>query len=173
MSSRDARETGGVSLAALYEVTPDGRVFSLTNWRGLGRRELAQEPNDDGYPSVRLIINGKRTRKAVHVLVAERYLPPRPTPAHEVRHLDGNKLNRSADNLAWGTRAENAADREAHGRTSRGERHAAAVRKGLAKSPGSAPRGGHARAAALSPERRSDISRNAINARWAKSECSR
>jgi hypothetical protein len=118
----------------LYEVTREGRVFSTTNWRGYGRRELTQEPNDDGYPSVRLLINGKRTRKAVHVLVAQHHLTARPSPAHEVRHLDGNKLNPHADNLAWGTRADNASDREQHGRTSRGERHAAAIKVGLAAS---------------------------------------
>lgn len=118
----------------IYEVTRDGRVFSLTNWRGLGRRELVQDLNDDGYPSVRVLIAGKRTRVAVHKLVAERHLEPRPTPAHEIRHLDGDKLHRHADNLAWGTRAQNAADRERHGRTSRGERHSLAIKAGISIS---------------------------------------
>lgn len=121
----------------LYEIMRDGRIFSLTNWRGYGRRELVQGLNEDGYPSVRILIDGKRTRVAVHKLVAERHLGPRPTPAHEVRHLDGDKLHRHADNLAWGTRAENAADRERHGRTSRGERHSAAIRAGIAASDSS------------------------------------
>lgn len=111
-----------------YEVTRDGRVFSMTNWRGCGRRELAQQPNDDGYPSVRLIVDGKRKRLAVHVLVAREYLPPRPSPGHEVRHLDGNKDNPCAENLAWGTRKENADDRERHGRTSRGTSHSVAIK---------------------------------------------
>lgn len=100
-----------------YEVTREGRVFSTSNWRGLGRRELVADLNDDGYPSVRLTIGGKRTRYAVHVLVARAHLPSRPSPRHEVRHLDGNKLNPRADNLAWGTRKDNADDRERHGRT--------------------------------------------------------
>lgn len=121
----DAKHT---VLLAGYEVTRDGRVFSNSNWRGLGRRELAQQPNDDGYPSVRVTLAGKRVRYAVHSLVAFAHLPPRPTPRHEVRHLDGNKLNAHADNLAWGTQKENAEDRERHGRTSRGERHSAVIR---------------------------------------------
>lgn len=112
-----------------YEVTPDGRVFSvLHNWRGYGRRELRQDLNIDGYPSVRLTIDGKRTRIAVHCLVAREHLPARPSPQHEVRHLDGNKANRAASNLAWGTAKENADDRELHGRTSRGEAHSAYIR---------------------------------------------
>lgn len=115
-------------LLAGYEVTRDGRVFSTKNWRGLGRRELAQQPNDDGYPSVRVALAGKRVRYAVHSLVAAAFLPPRPTPRHEVRHLDGDKLNPHADNLAWGTQKENADDRERHGRTSRGQSHSAAIK---------------------------------------------
>lgn len=115
-----------------YEVTTDGRVFSLkTNWRGYGKREMQQTPNDDGYPSVRILVEGKRKRLAVHVLVARHHLPPRPSPKHEVRHLDGDKTNASANNLAWGTQKENADDRERHGRTSRGTRHSAFIKAGL------------------------------------------
>lgn len=113
-----------------YEVTRDGRVFSVSsNWRGYGRREMRQTLNADGYPSVRIIIDGKRKRMAVHRLVAQTYLPPRPSPNHEVRHLDGNRLNPHASNLAWGTAKENAADRERHGRTSRGASHSFAIKR--------------------------------------------
>lgn len=111
-----------------YEVMRDGRIFSNHNWRGTGRRELTQELNYHGYPSVRMTIEGKRIRYAVHVLVAAKYLSSRPSAGHEVRHLDGNKLNSHADNLAWGTKKENAADREAHGKTSRGEAHSLAIK---------------------------------------------
>ena len=115
-----------------YEVTPDGRVFSVdSNWRGYGRRELAQTLNSHGYPSVRMTINGVRSRRLVHSLVAAQYLPGRPSPTHEVRHLNGNKSDNRAENLAWGTRKENADDRERHGHTSRGARHSAAIRQGI------------------------------------------
>lgn len=115
-----------------YEVTADGRVFSVdTNWRGYGVRELQQDLNADGYPSVRIIVNGKRTRYAVHKLVACTHLGPQPAPGYEVRHLDGNKMNNHFRNLAWGTPKENAADRERHGRTSRGAKHSAAITASL------------------------------------------
>ena len=122
-----------------YRVTREGRVFAVnTNWRGYGEREMAQQPNADGYPSVRLTVDGKRKRLAVHRLVAAEFLPPRPSPAHEVRHLDGDKTNNHFSNLAWGTRKENAEDRERHGRTARGERHAWALgtRKRAAQANG-------------------------------------
>lgn len=51
------------------------------------------------------------------------FLPTRPTPEHEVRHLDGDPGNNSPKNLAWGTRLENAADKVRHGRSTSGERN--------------------------------------------------
>jgi hypothetical protein len=112
-----------------YEVTREGAVYSVSsNWRGLGRRLLNVTPNTDGYPSVRLHINGKRVRLGIHKLVALHHLPPKPSARHELRHLDGNKDNAHADNLTWGTPKENAADRELHGHTSRGEAHSATIK---------------------------------------------
>lgn len=102
-----------------YEVLADGRV--LSHWRRSGPIEMRPRLNSHGYLYLRIIENGRRRELPVHVLVARHHLPPRPSPAHEVRHLDGDRLNNMARNLAWGTRAENAADRERHGRTSRGE----------------------------------------------------
>lgn len=120
-----------------YSVTRDGRVFSNTqNWRGYGRRELAQQPNAHGYPRVRLTVDGRRRVALVHSLVAAAFLPTRPSPQHEVRHLNGSRADNRAANLAWGTRAENAADRERHGKTSRGASHGKAIRRGLRKAVG-------------------------------------
>lgn len=118
-----------------YDVTPDGRVFSLTsNWRGYGIREMKQDLNSHGYPRVRLTINGIRKSFLVHKLVAEKYLPDRPSNQHEIRHLDDNKKNNNYLNLAWGTRKDNAADRSKNGHTSKGILHSIAVREGQHKS---------------------------------------
>jgi len=115
-----------------YRVTDDGKVYSCDhNWRGYGERELSQLPHKDGYLSVRLTIGGRRKRFAVHRLVASGFLPERPSQVHEVRHLDGDKLNNAARNLAWGTPKENADDRERHGKTSRGASHSLAIKNGL------------------------------------------
>ncbi|EOI3540821.1 HNH endonuclease [Cronobacter sakazakii] len=115
-----------------YEVTPDGRVFSLdSNWRGYGKRELTQQLNSYGYPSVRIYVNGIRKRMLVHALVAKNHLPEQPSELHQIRHLDGNKTNNRVENLAWGTAKENADDRKLHGRTSCGIKHSKATRRGL------------------------------------------
>ena len=118
-----------------YHVDFTGRVFSDTGWRGYGFRELVQQPNSHGYLSVRVSFpDGKRKRLLVHTLVAAYHLPPRPSPQHEVCHIDGDKTNNRKDNLRWGTRKDNAADRERHGRTSRGATHSIAIRSGKADS---------------------------------------
>jgi len=62
----------------------------------------------------------------VHRLVAEAFLPE-PLAGEQVRHLNGDKSDARAENLAWGSAAENAADRNRHGTTARG------VRNGFAK----------------------------------------
>lgn len=133
-----------------YEVTKDGRVFSIdSNWRGRGRFELAQGLNSYGYPSVRIMVAGKRKRMCVHVLVAMEFLV-KPDGAHEVCHIDGDKTNNRVENLRWGTQRDNASDRERHGRTSRGEKHSAAIKKAL---PPPHNKGGH-----ISDEQRQKIS---------------
>lgn len=112
-----------------YRIEADGRVFSISsNWRGYGEREMMWSLNDDGYPSVRITIDGKRKRMAVHRLVAQAFLPPKPSPDHQIRHMDGNKMNPRKENLSWGTAKENADDRSAHGRTSQGANHSKAIK---------------------------------------------
>jgi hypothetical protein len=123
--------TVSVPSAPGYEVTRDGRVFSVaSNWRGKGRFQLVPDRNSHGYARVRLTTGDRRKVFILHVLVAKAFLPERPSAQHEVRHLDGDKSNNAAENLCWGTRAENAADRERHGHTSRGAKHGARIRAG-------------------------------------------
>lgn len=89
--------------------TEDGRVF----------RELVPSRDSGGYAQIR---NGTmRLRR--HVLVCETFSGAR-SPGMVVRHLDGNRANDSATNLAWGTQAENCADTVEHGNSTRGEKNA-------------------------------------------------
>jgi hypothetical protein len=115
-----------------YEVAESGNVFSVKhNWRGYGKRRLFTSFDSDGYLYVRMTIEGKRRKYFIHKLVAALYLPERPSANHEIRHLNGNKQDNHFTNLAWGTKKENAADREKHGKTSRGLKHSKAVKKGI------------------------------------------
>lgn len=67
-----------------------------------------------GYWRVSLSVAGVTKNRRVHQLVALAFLGPRPDGC-EVRHLDGNRTNNNAENLAYGTSAENRADTLAHG----------------------------------------------------------
>ncbi|MEE9384561.1 MAG: HNH endonuclease signature motif containing protein [Nannocystaceae bacterium] len=62
---------------------------------------------------------------SVHTLVLTAFVHPRP-PEMETRHLNGKKLDNRLENLAWGTRAENAQDKVKHGSMPRGEQHSGA-----------------------------------------------
>lgn len=120
-----------------YAVSDFGRVRSLDriDCRGhrLRGRILRPSPDGGGYPQVTLCRDGVQHTRKVHHLVARAFHGPAwryKNPAgwifrQEVRHIDGDPANRRADNLAWGTKAENQADRVVHGTTSRGERNGA------------------------------------------------
>jgi len=86
-----------------YEASRDGRV------RG-PRRVLKPFDNGNGYLHVRI---GSRNR-TVHGIVAETFIGPRPD-GHVIRHLDGDRLNNAASNLAYGTQRQNVRDQIAHG----------------------------------------------------------
>lgn len=58
-------------------------------------------------------IQGKKQYR-VNVVVCETFHGPRPD-GMQAAHLDGDKRNNAASNLAWKTPTENAADKIAHG----------------------------------------------------------
>jgi len=121
-----------------YEVTEDGEVFSLSGWRGIGRREVSQSVNGRGYMEVRMMVDGERKHFKVHTLIAKAFCGERPSPAHEVCHINGDRTDNRACNLRWGTRKENMLDRDLHGRTSKGEKHSQAIKRGFAIHRGAA-----------------------------------
>lgn len=110
-----------------YEVSEDGNVYS--NFRG--RRALRPIMNARGYLEVRMMVNGKRKNFRIHSLVASKFCGPRPSSKHEVCHINGIRTDNRAENLRWGTRQENMADRDLHGRTSKGQSHSEAIKRGI------------------------------------------
>lgn len=107
-----------------YLVSDEGRVMRATgaanNFTRPGRIiKTAIEKN--GYERVNLYGPDGIKRVCVHALVCEAFHGPKPTPAHEVAHGDGNKANNRPDNLRWATRSENHADKHRHGTAQTGE----------------------------------------------------
>lgn len=98
-----------------YQVSDCGRVRSFTNNRyGLCDTPhlLGFDINSNGYKRVFLGSNG---RFFVHHLVAEAFVP-NPNNYPIVRHKDDDRLNNNADNLEWGTQADNIQDAIRRGR---------------------------------------------------------
>lgn len=111
---------------AHYKVSSAGRVRSLD-------RMVRGKPRNDGAHSYRLtrgrvlkpnIVQGyaqyslsassvPRYRKGHH-LVLMAFVGPRPE-GQECRHLNGVRDDNRVENLRWGTKAENMADKNAHG----------------------------------------------------------
>ncbi len=111
-----------------YFVSDDGTLWSERPNPRLGF--AAGEPHEmrlpvanHGYKLIRLPFNGTYRSVTVHQLVADAFLPPKPENHQEIRHLDGDKLNCAASNLAWGTRAQNQADAVRHGTRCEGSRN--------------------------------------------------
>lgn len=99
-----------------YWVSTEGAVLTA----GAKQRHVTSPRKDlrpfllRGYP--RVTLGARKHDRYVHHLVLEAFRGPRPSPAHECRHLDGNPLNNCVENLAWGTQHENRIDQHRHGR---------------------------------------------------------
>jgi hypothetical protein len=98
------------SLDGHYEVSNLGRVrraLAAPRYGTYAGRPRKLRPNRYGYFRFNAVIGGRHVTCVVHLLVAEVFLPPKPSPAHEINHIDGAKANNGADNLEWVTPLEN------------------------------------------------------------------
>jgi hypothetical protein len=92
-----------------YAVSSLGRVKRLAGsprcWED---RIIKPIPVRGGYDTVCFTRPGNyRIRRTIHSLVAEAFIGPRPSPAHEINHLNGVKTDNTPSNLKWVTRSEN------------------------------------------------------------------
>jgi hypothetical protein len=120
-----------------YLVGDDGTIVGP---RGLTRGQVS----GDGYRQITIRFrDGHRETHGMHVLVAETFLGPRPSPAHQVAHANNDRQDNRPENLRWATGSNNMSDRVRHGtnglkltaedaRTIRGERAAGVSRAELA-----------------------------------------
>ena len=91
-----------------YFVSRDGSVYSSKT-----KRELRPYLSRKGYKCVDLCVCGKRFKTRVHQLVAWTFLGEQRIGS-VIRHLDGNPLNNSVSNLAYGTQSDNEQDSIRH-----------------------------------------------------------
>lgn len=104
--------------AGRYQVSSTGRVRNSN-----GRIFKPHVGRLIPYSSVMLIgTDGKSHRYMNHLLALEAFVCTRPEGL-VARHLNGNGADNRLSNLAWGTVAENVADRTRHGTENTGERN--------------------------------------------------
>ena len=79
----------------------------------------------NGYRRVWLVdTEGRRVRRAVHLLVLEAFVGPRPSSRHHGAHTpDNDKSNNRLENLAWKLPEDNEADKRACGTAPKGGRN--------------------------------------------------
>ena len=104
---------------AEYYVTDAGRVVSV-KWNKVRILQPRYRAGSE-YQLVNLSADGEVSTHYVHHLVLEAFHGTKPTREWQTRHLDGNPHNNNLSNLAYGTAADNAADRVRHGTQLQGE----------------------------------------------------
>lgn len=113
-----------------YEVSNSGKVRALERMtetippRHRKARVLRErfDSTSTGYSYVSLSRGGRTKKLNVHVLVLEAFVGPRPSPAHEACHGDGNRRNANLSNLRWAPAVDNHRDKILHGTHCAGEK---------------------------------------------------
>lgn len=111
-----------------YWAGSDGHIYCYSDARVNAKKprpfRMLETIGSEGYPFVAFIFEGRRVTKPVHRLVCEAFHGPPPLGA-VVRHLDGGRATNCPANLAWGSYADNEADKRRHGRVAKGCKHGA------------------------------------------------
>lgn len=105
---------------SIVRVVPDRRNHALTG------KPLIATPNHSGYPELSLCRDGRAFKVRVNRVVCEAFHGPAPSPKHHAAHLNGDRQDNRAANLAWKAPIANEADKVAHGTAPVGARHPAA-----------------------------------------------
>lgn len=94
--------------------TLDKEVLTKSGIRFVKGRILKQQENNCGYLQAQFYINGKQTKRLVHRLVAQTFIP-NPYNLPQVNHKDNDRTNNNVSNLEWCSTSYNAKYREKYG----------------------------------------------------------
>lgn len=96
-----------------FEASTEGRIRSVSRvaigrWGSNRRKSHVLTPNTThhDYQQVKFSIDGKKSQKLVHRLVAMTFIP-NPDNLPQVNHKDGNGANNAVNNLEWCTASDN------------------------------------------------------------------
>lgn len=71
------------------------------------KKQIRFKLNDKGYRRLSIYTNGGRITLKVCRIIGELFVDGRTVERNEINHLDGNKVNDSAENIEWCSRSEN------------------------------------------------------------------
>lgn len=83
-----------------YQVSNSGQVRSIKNGKIRYLDGCLHKTNGCTYIRFHFYKGGKKVRKFLHRLVAETFIP-NPNNYKVVRHINGNTLDNSVENLEW------------------------------------------------------------------------
>jgi hypothetical protein len=107
---KGVRIKGVVGYEGYYSVTDDGRVWAHprvfpragTSGQPIRGRGLRPASKESGHLTVALTVETRSKSHAVHLLVAEAFIGPRPE-GHHTDHIDRNPKNNCRSNLRYVT----------------------------------------------------------------------
>lgn len=109
-------------LFSRYRVREDGQITGP-------RSVLKPLLSPHGYLQVIVHLEGKPFSRRVHTLVCETFHGLKPSPQHEVRHLDSNPINNHYRNLRWGLKSDQSDDKVRNGTVKLSREKAAQIRR--------------------------------------------
>lgn len=94
-------------VGAFYAISSHGRVKRTAPGPGTWPGRICRLTEvEDGRRKVTINLRGQKRKLWVGQMAAVVWVGPAPSNHHEVVHLDGNKANDAAHNLAWMTSRE-------------------------------------------------------------------
>jgi hypothetical protein len=84
-----------------YKLYEDGNFFSVKR-----NKFLKITHNSKGYKAVDICVNGFKSKKLIHRLLAKAFIP-NPHNKPQVNHINGIKTDNRLHNLEWCTSSEN------------------------------------------------------------------
>lgn len=86
------------------KVTADLGDLEVSDFGRVKRHGRCSVPKTTNGLYLKVVVNRKQVK--LHNVVADAFLPPRPSDQHTVDHIDKNPLNNRADNLQWATKSQ-------------------------------------------------------------------
>lgn len=108
-----------------YFIDREGNIYSLRAGANQKKPEVPRKIktyNSNGYRGIRLSKDGKLYKLFIHRILLEVFVSPCP-PGYECRHINSIRDDNRLENLAWGSRVENMADKKLMGTENVGSKH--------------------------------------------------